>query len=176
MNVRRISPDTKDSAVRTGTMGPEKTVEAPRNFIATFLDVNLQGEPVDPLLARSSSDYPEAEVTKQKQLLCGKPWTINLHTRTERCRKKRVQLWRATRFEEQELASRFWRPFCEPVIVGTGISARPINFNWWHEVCSRKLITPTTVTCFLTIEPRLADQIAHKCPHGTKGSVPQRLA
>ena len=65
MNVRRISPETKDSAVRTGTMGPEKTVEAPRNFIATFL--------VDPLLARSSSDYPEAEVTTRKQLLCGKP-------------------------------------------------------------------------------------------------------
>jgi hypothetical protein len=54
-------------------MGPEKTVEALRNYIAAFLDVNLQGESVDPLLTRSSSDYLDAGVTTQKQLLCGKP-------------------------------------------------------------------------------------------------------
>ena len=58
--------------MRTDPMGPEKT-EALRNYIAAFLDANLQGEPVDPLLTRSSSDHPDAEVTTQKQLLCGKP-------------------------------------------------------------------------------------------------------
>jgi hypothetical protein len=73
MNDRRISPETRYSAARTGTMGPEKTVEALRNYIAAFLDVNLKGEPMDPLLTRSSSNYPDAEVTTQKQLLCGKP-------------------------------------------------------------------------------------------------------
>jgi hypothetical protein len=67
MNARRTSPETKDSAIRTDTMGPEKTVEALRNYIAAFLDVNLQGEPVEPLLP--SSEYLDAGVTTQKQLV-----------------------------------------------------------------------------------------------------------
>jgi hypothetical protein len=68
-----VASETKDGALRTGAMGPEMTVEALRNYIAGLLDVNLLGEPVDPLQTRSSSDNPEAEVTTQKQLLCGKP-------------------------------------------------------------------------------------------------------
>jgi hypothetical protein len=36
LNVRRTSLETKDSAVRTDPMGPEKTVEALRNYIAAF--------------------------------------------------------------------------------------------------------------------------------------------
>lgn len=56
--------------VKTGTMGPEKTIEALRNYIATFLDANLRGRQFDPLLTGPSSDYPDAAVTTQKQLLC----------------------------------------------------------------------------------------------------------
>jgi dienelactone hydrolase len=57
-------------AVRTGAMGPEKTIEALRNYIAAFLDANLRGKPFDPLLRGPASDYPDAAVTTQKQLLC----------------------------------------------------------------------------------------------------------
>jgi Platelet-activating factor acetylhydrolase, isoform II len=57
-------------AVRTGAMGPDKTIEAMRNYIAAFLDANLVGKPSDPLLSGPSSDYPDAAVTTQKQLLC----------------------------------------------------------------------------------------------------------
>ena len=59
-------------AIKTGTMGPEKTMEAVRDYIAAFLDANLQGRTTAPLLAGPSSDYPDAAVTTQKQLLCGK--------------------------------------------------------------------------------------------------------
>lgn len=57
-------------AIRTGSMGSEKTIEALRNYIAAFLDANLRGKPSDPLLTGPSSDYPDAAVTTQKQLLC----------------------------------------------------------------------------------------------------------
>jgi predicted dienelactone hydrolase len=58
-------------AIRTGSMGPDKAIEALRNYIAAFLDTNLRSKPFDPLLTGPSSDYPDAEVTTQKQLLCG---------------------------------------------------------------------------------------------------------
>jgi predicted dienelactone hydrolase len=58
-------------AIKTGPMGPEKTIEALRNYIAAFLDTNLRGRPFDPLLTGPSSDYPDAAVTTQKQSLCG---------------------------------------------------------------------------------------------------------
>ena len=58
-------------AIKTGPMGPEKTIEALRNYIAAFLDTNLRGKPFDPLMAGPSSDYPDAAVTTQKQSLCG---------------------------------------------------------------------------------------------------------
>jgi dienelactone hydrolase len=57
--------------VRTGAMGPEKTVEALRNYIAAFLDANLRGKPLGAPLTGPSLDYPDAAVTTQKQLLCG---------------------------------------------------------------------------------------------------------
>jgi hypothetical protein len=47
-------------AVRTGAMGPDKTIEALRNYIAAFLDANLRGKPFDPLLRGPSSDYPDS--------------------------------------------------------------------------------------------------------------------
>jgi dienelactone hydrolase len=59
-------------AVKTGPMGPDKTVGAIRDYIAAFLDASLQGRPFDRLLTGPSSEYPEAEVITQKQLLCGK--------------------------------------------------------------------------------------------------------
>ena len=58
-------------AIKTGPMGPEKTIEALRNYIAAFLDTNLRGKPFDPLLTGPSSEYPDAAVTTQKQSLCG---------------------------------------------------------------------------------------------------------
>lgn len=59
-------------AVGTGPMGPEKTMAAVRDYIAAFLDANLRGGPMDPLLTGPSSDYPDAEVTTQNQLLQGR--------------------------------------------------------------------------------------------------------
>jgi predicted dienelactone hydrolase len=57
-------------AVRTGIMGPEKTIGAVRDYIAAFLDTNLRGKPFDPLLNGPSSDYPDAQTTTQKESLC----------------------------------------------------------------------------------------------------------
>ena len=49
-------------AIQTGSMSPEKTVAAVRAYVAAFLDSNLQGRPVDALLARPSDMYIGAEV------------------------------------------------------------------------------------------------------------------
>jgi dienelactone hydrolase len=58
-------------AIRTGDMGPDKTVAAMRHYIAAFLDANLRGTPVDDLLTGPSSDYPDVALTTQQQSLCG---------------------------------------------------------------------------------------------------------
>jgi dienelactone hydrolase len=60
-------------AIQTGDMGPDKTIAAIRNYIAAFLDANLRDQPLDPLLTGASSDYPDAEVTTQSNLLRGRP-------------------------------------------------------------------------------------------------------
>jgi dienelactone hydrolase len=60
-----------EGAIKTGSMGPEKSIKALRNYIAAFLDANLRDRPMDLLLTGPSSEYPDAEVTTQKQLLCG---------------------------------------------------------------------------------------------------------
>jgi dienelactone hydrolase len=60
-------------AVQTGSVGMEKTVEAIRNYIAVFLDANLNGNAPDRLLNGPSPDYPDVEVTAQTQEPCGKP-------------------------------------------------------------------------------------------------------
>lgn len=57
--------------IKTGTAGTEKTVSAIRDYIAAFLDVNLRGKPVDPLLDGPSADYPDADVTTPTRSLCG---------------------------------------------------------------------------------------------------------
>lgn len=59
--------------VHTGTMGPEKTLSALREYVAAFLDSNVRGEPVAPFLKGPSADYPDARVIAQEQGLCGKP-------------------------------------------------------------------------------------------------------
>lgn len=56
-------------AIRTGPMGPEKTMSAVRAYAAAFLDANLRGEPASTLLSGSSPDYPDAVVTAGNKLL-----------------------------------------------------------------------------------------------------------
>jgi len=56
-------------AIKTGTMGPEKTIAAIRDYVAAFLDANLRGEPTPPLLDGPSSDFPDVELTTTLQLL-----------------------------------------------------------------------------------------------------------
>jgi len=56
-------------AIKTGAMGPDKTIAALRDYIAAFLDANLRGKPASPLLAGPSSEYPDAVITTQKASL-----------------------------------------------------------------------------------------------------------
>jgi dienelactone hydrolase len=60
-------------AIEAGSMGPESTVAAIRDHVAAFLDTNLRGRPLDPLLTGSSADYPDAAVVTQEQSLCREP-------------------------------------------------------------------------------------------------------
>jgi dienelactone hydrolase len=57
-------------AVKTGAMRPEKTIEALRNYIAAFLDINLMGKPGNSLLNGPSAGYPDVLVTSQAEQLC----------------------------------------------------------------------------------------------------------
>ena len=60
-------------AIQTGTMGPERTISAIRDYVGAFLDANLRGKPVDPLLTGPSSKYPDAVVITEDQQLCRQP-------------------------------------------------------------------------------------------------------
>jgi len=60
-------------AIQTGTMGPDRTIAAIRDYVAAFLDANLRSKAVDPLLTGPSSNYPDAVVITQDQALCGQP-------------------------------------------------------------------------------------------------------
>ena len=62
-------------AVKTGTVGPERTIEAVRDFIAEFLDANLLGKRPDVLLTGRPSVYPDATVTTQTESLHAKDST-----------------------------------------------------------------------------------------------------
>jgi dienelactone hydrolase len=58
-------------AIQTGTMGPERTVLAIRDYVAAFLDTNLLQRPTDPLLMGPSANYPDAVVvTKEQPMSC----------------------------------------------------------------------------------------------------------
>ncbi len=59
--------------IKTGALGPEKTIAAVRDYIAAFLDANLWGKPMNSLLAGPSPDYPDVVVITQNQLLSGEP-------------------------------------------------------------------------------------------------------
>ncbi len=59
--------------IKTGKMGPEKTIAAIRDYIAAFLDASLRGQPLNPLLSGSSAHYPDAAVTTQNEPLGGCP-------------------------------------------------------------------------------------------------------
>jgi dienelactone hydrolase len=56
--------------IKTGDMGPEKTMAAVRNYIAAFLETNLEGEPPDPLLSGPTTNYRDASITPREQSLC----------------------------------------------------------------------------------------------------------
>ena len=63
-------------AIKTGTMGPEKTIAAMRDYIAAFLDANLRDHRSSPMLTGPSPNYADAAVTTQNEVLNGCP--INL--------------------------------------------------------------------------------------------------
>ncbi len=58
-----------NGAIKTSG-GMQKTIAAVRNYVAAFLDVNLNTKPGNTLLSGESSDYPEVEVTTQTQNKC----------------------------------------------------------------------------------------------------------
>ncbi len=59
-----------NGAIKTGTVGMTKTVTSVRDYVAGFLDANLNGKPMDNrLLMGLSSNYPDVEVTTQPS--CG---------------------------------------------------------------------------------------------------------
>jgi dienelactone hydrolase len=57
-------------AVNSGEMGPDKTIEAIRRYVGSFLDVNLRGEPMVPLLTGPALEYPSVTIATQSQSLC----------------------------------------------------------------------------------------------------------
>ena len=60
-------------AIETGSMGPERTVAAVRDYVAAFLDTNLRGRSLEPLLTGPSANYPGAVVVTQGQSMCSEP-------------------------------------------------------------------------------------------------------
>jgi hypothetical protein len=60
-------------AFHTGTMGADKTIAAVRDYVAAFLDANLRGKRVSPLLLRNEVKYPGASVTPQNGRLTVRP-------------------------------------------------------------------------------------------------------
>ena len=60
-------------AIKTGSMGPQKTIAAVRSYIAAFLDANLKGQPAAGRLKGLSREYPDVVVTTQSQSPCGQP-------------------------------------------------------------------------------------------------------
>jgi dienelactone hydrolase len=56
--------------IKSGAMGPDKTIAALRDYVAAFLDANLLGKPSDRLLTGQSSDYPDAALTTRQEPLC----------------------------------------------------------------------------------------------------------
>ena len=59
--------------VETGSLGPEKTVAAIRNYVSSFFDAYLEGKSAGLLLNGLSSEYPEATITTRTRALCAGP-------------------------------------------------------------------------------------------------------
>jgi len=59
-------------AIKTGTIGSEKTIAAIRDYIAAFLDANLRGQPQDSLLNGPSGEFPDVELITPLQPLSHK--------------------------------------------------------------------------------------------------------
>jgi len=59
-------------AVKTGTMGPQKSIEAIRNYVAAFLDAHLLEKTPDRLLTGPAAEYPDAVVTLRNEMLRAK--------------------------------------------------------------------------------------------------------
>lgn len=57
-------------AVKTGSMGPQKTIAAVRAYVAAFLDANLRGLPASRLLRKDTREYPDVVITTQQQSPC----------------------------------------------------------------------------------------------------------
>jgi dienelactone hydrolase len=57
-------------AIGTGAMGLDKTIDALRSYIATFLNAHLRDAQLDPLLSGSSPRFREVGATTQEQELC----------------------------------------------------------------------------------------------------------
>jgi pimeloyl-ACP methyl ester carboxylesterase len=56
-------------AVRTGTMGTEKTIAVIRSYTAAFLDANVLGKAPDVLLTQPPSEFPDVVLTTRDQML-----------------------------------------------------------------------------------------------------------
>jgi len=57
-------------AIKTGTMRPDTTVAAVRDYVAAFLNHNLNGARLNPLLSGPSARYPQADITTRNQSRC----------------------------------------------------------------------------------------------------------
>jgi len=57
--------------VETGTMGPEMTISAIRDYVADFFDAYLWGKPPGLLLNGLSTKYADVRVTTRTHALCG---------------------------------------------------------------------------------------------------------
>ena len=56
-------------AVRTGTMGTEKTIAVIRSYTAAFLEANVLGKAPDVLLTQPPSEFPDVVLTTRDQML-----------------------------------------------------------------------------------------------------------
>jgi predicted dienelactone hydrolase len=57
-------------AIKTGTMRPDSAVAAVRDYVAAFLDHNLRGARLNPLLSGPSARYPQADITTRNNSHC----------------------------------------------------------------------------------------------------------
>jgi predicted dienelactone hydrolase len=60
-------------SVQAGPMGPERTMQAVRDYVTAFLDANVRGDSPSSLLTGPSSLYPGAALTSGDQALCAGP-------------------------------------------------------------------------------------------------------